>query len=120
MSVCVAVTDSPEGQAALAAAAQEATQLNTSLVAVNLTAAELDTPDTSPELDFEVVVPPRPSALDEVEQVLQLIDSRSDITRLVVGVRQRSAVGKALLGSLPQRLILEATVPVLSVRPGQV
>jgi len=101
MSVCVAVTDSPEGQAALAAAALEATQLHTSLVAVNLTAAELHTPTTSPELAFEVVVPPSPSALDEVEQVLQLIESRSDITRLVVGVRQRSAVGKALRAASP-------------------
>jgi nucleotide-binding universal stress UspA family protein len=120
MSVCVAVTDSAEGQAALAAAAQEANQLNTSLVAVNFTAAELDGSATSSGVALEVVVPPSPSALDEVEQVLQLLDSRPDITRLVVGVRQRSAVGKALLGSLPQRLILEATVPVLSVRPGQV
>jgi nucleotide-binding universal stress UspA family protein len=116
MSVCVAVTDSPEGQTALGAAVQEAVLLNTPLVAVNLTGGDLDTPAISPGLAFEVVVPPSPSALDEVEQVLQVIEKRSDITRLVVGVRPRSAVGKALLGSLPQRLILEATIPVLSVR----
>ena len=48
-----------------------------------------------------------------IEQVLQVIDGRPEITRLVVGMRKRSAIGKAVLGSIPQRLILEATVPVL-------
>ena len=67
-------------------------------------------------MQYEVVVPSGPSNLDEVEQVLQVIEGRSEITRLVVGVRKRSAIGKAVLGSIPQRLILEATVPVLSVK----
>jgi nucleotide-binding universal stress UspA family protein len=116
MSVCVAVTDSTEGQAALEAAAKEAVQLNVPLVAVNLTGSDLDTAAITPELQYEVVVPDGPSSLDEVEQVLQVIQDRPQITRLVVGVRKRSPVGKALLGSIPQRLILEATVPVLSVR----
>ena len=116
MSVCVAVTDSTEGQAALEAAAIEAVQLNVPLVAVNLTGSDLDTSVLTPELPYEVVVPSSPSSLDEVEQVLQVIQDRPEITRLVVGVRKRSPVGKAILGSIPQRLILEATVPVLSVR----
>jgi nucleotide-binding universal stress UspA family protein len=116
MSVCVAVTDSTEGQAALVAAAAEAVQLNVPLVAVNLTGTELDTSSIAPGLSCEVVVPSGPSALDEVEQVLQVIADHPEVTRLVVGVRKRSAVGKALLGSIPQRLILDATVPVLSVK----
>jgi len=115
MSVCVAVTDSAEGQAALEAAATEAARLNVPLVAVNLTASELDTSAISPELQYEIVVSSA-SRLDEVEQVLKVIEDRPEITRLVVGVRQRSALGKAVLGSIPQRLILEATVPVLSVK----
>ncbi|MFL6133740.1 MAG: universal stress protein [Nocardioidaceae bacterium] len=45
-----------------------------------------------------------------------MIEDHPEVTRLVVGVRQRSAIGKALLGSIPQRLILDATVPVLSVK----
>jgi nucleotide-binding universal stress UspA family protein len=116
MSICVAVTDSKEGQAALEAAAQEAVQLNVPLVAVNLTGSDLDTSAISPEPPYEVVVPGSPSALDEVEQVLQVLENRPEITRLVVGVRKRSPVGKAVLGSIPQRLILEATIPVLSVK----
>jgi nucleotide-binding universal stress UspA family protein len=115
MSVCVAVTDSAEGQAALEAAASEAARLNVPLVAVNLTASELDTSAISRDLHYEIVVN-SPSRLDEVEQVLKVIEDRPEITRLVVGVRQRSALGKAVLGSIPQRLILDATVPVLSVK----
>ena len=36
---------------------------------------------------------------------------------LVIGARHRSPVGKAFLGSVSQRLILEADVPVLVVKP---
>ena len=35
---------------------------------------------------------------------------------LVVGIRRRSPVGKALLGSNAQRIILNAACPVLTVR----
>jgi hypothetical protein len=112
----VAVTDSAEGQSALEAAGNEAVQLNVALVAVNLSGSELDTSLWPADLPYEVVVPDGPSHLDEVEQVLQVIEERPEITRLVVGVRKRSPVGKAVLGSIAQRLILEATVPVLSVK----
>jgi nucleotide-binding universal stress UspA family protein len=116
MSICVAVTDSEEGRAALDAAAREAVQHGVPLVAVNLTGAALDTAALSAELPYEVVVPSSPSSLDEIEQVLQVIEHRPEIIRLVVGVRKRSPVGKAVLGSIAQSLILEATVPVLSVK----
>ena len=36
---------------------------------------------------------------------------------LVIGARHRSPVGKAFLGSVSQRLILDADVPVLVVKP---
>ena len=116
MSVLVAVTDSPEGLAALEAAANEAATLNVPLTAVNLTSGELDTSRLADGVPVEVVVPTGGSDVDEVEQVLQAIEERSEVTRLVVGVRKRSPIGKAVLGSIAQRLILEATVPVLSVK----
>lgn len=37
---------------------------------------------------------------------------------LVIGARRRSPVGKALLGSVTQTVILEANVPVLVVKSG--
>jgi nucleotide-binding universal stress UspA family protein len=116
MSVLVAVTNSPEGHAALEAAANEASHLNVQLTVVNLTGSELDTSGISADVPYEVVVPTGGSDVDEVEQVLQAIEERSEVTRLVVGVRKRSPIGKAVLGSIAQRLILEATVPVLSVK----
>jgi nucleotide-binding universal stress UspA family protein len=118
MTILVAVTDSPEGQAALTAAAREAATFNEDLVAVNLTSADLDTTQLAAGTSVEVVVPPR-SNRDEVEEVLQVVESRSNISRLVVGVRRRSPVGKAVLGSIAQRLILEAPLPVLAVRASE-
>jgi K+-sensing histidine kinase KdpD len=116
MSVLVAVTDSAEGLAALEAAANEAATLNVPLTAVNLTGSDLDTSKLANGVPVEVVVPTGGSDVDEVEQVLQAIEERSEVTRLVVGVRKRSPIGKAVLGSIAQRLILESSVPVLSVK----
>jgi nucleotide-binding universal stress UspA family protein len=118
MSVLVAVTDSREGLAAFEAAVHEAAQLNVGLIAVNLTGADLDTSAVSPDLAYEVVVPSGPADIDEVEQVLREIETRPDVTRLVVGVRKRSAIGKAVLGSIAQRLLLEVDLPVLAVKAG--
>ncbi len=116
MSICVAVTDNTEGSAALEAAAIEAAKQGVQLVAVNLTASDLDTPKLAREWTTRYVARDSPSSLDEVEQVLKVIEDRPEVTLLVVGVRKRSPIGKVVLGSIPQRLILDATVPVLSVK----
>lgn len=42
-----------------------------------------------------------------------------DIDLLVIGIRRRSPVGKLLLGSNAQDIILQADCPVLSVKPDQ-
>ena len=116
MSVLVAVTDNAEGRAALRHAAQEAHRRGTALTAVNLTGSELDAPDVGPGSSYDVVVPDPGLDLDEVEQVVRVLEERPEVDLLVVGVRNRSALGKAILGSIAQRLILEAPVPVLAVK----
>ncbi|MGD4180791.1 universal stress protein [Xanthomonas citri pv. citri] len=116
MSICVAVTDNKEGTAALEAAVALAVRLDDRLVAVNLTGSDLDTSSIAQEVRHAVLVPQQPSELDEVEQVLRVIEDDPEVTMLVVGVRKRSPIGKVVLGSIPQRLILDATVPVLSVK----
>jgi nucleotide-binding universal stress UspA family protein len=50
------------------------------------------------------------------EKVLELAQS-AKAELLVIGARRRSPVGKFLLGSVTQTLILQAGVPVLVVKP---
>jgi nucleotide-binding universal stress UspA family protein len=116
MSICVAVTDNNEGGAALEAAANEALRLGVQLVAVNLTASDLDTSAIAEGVELEVVAPGGPSDVDEVDQVLGVLESHPEVTLLVVGVRKRSPLGKVVLGSIAQRLILDAPLPVLAVK----
>ena len=66
-------------------------------------------PDLTWDLHLETAVS------DPAAAVLQLVQ-RLEPEVLVIGARKRSPVGKALLGSVAQDLILEATVPVLVVK----
>ena len=55
---------------------------------------------------------------DLAEAVLDV--AREDGAALVVvGIRRRTPVGKLLLGSVAQRVILEADCPVLAVKPAR-
>ncbi|WP_337061402.1 universal stress protein [Kineococcus sp. G2] len=121
MSVMVAVTDSAEGQNALEAAYAEAKRLGTDLVVVNLRLSALDVSEAPEGLRLEVV--DRRARRNTAEAVLDALAERSGrVERLVIGVRRRSPVGKAVLGSLSQELLMEADVPILAVklpRPGK-
>jgi len=55
------------------------------------------------------------AGVDIAETLLGLVDTL-DADLLVIGARQRSPVGKALLGSVAQAVILHASVPVLVVK----
>lgn len=52
------------------------------------------------------------AVLDAAEQL--------DAKLVVVGLRRRTPVGKLLMGSVAQRILLGASCPVLSVKPGSV
>jgi nucleotide-binding universal stress UspA family protein len=115
MSVLVAVPDSPEGIAALAAGAAEADLLNTDLIVVNLALKPLDASVIPVGTQVKVIERVGRSDRDPAEAVLDEIETH-DVERLVIGVKRRSPVGKALLGSVSQRLLLESPVPVVAVK----
>ncbi|QUH03557.1 universal stress protein [Saccharopolyspora erythraea] len=118
MSIMVAVPDSVEGRAALDAAIAEARRLDTELVVVNLALTDLAAPEFPPGLEVTVLDREGRPDRDPADAVLDEIETRS-VERLVIGIRRRSPVGKALLGSISQRLLLDSPVPVLAIKPSE-
>ena len=115
MSVLVAVPDSPEGIAALAAGVAEADLVGTDLIVVNLALKALDTSSIPAGTQVKVIERAGRADRDPAEAVLDEIKAH-DVSRLVIGLKRRSPVGKALLGSISQRLLLESPVPVVAVK----
>jgi nucleotide-binding universal stress UspA family protein len=113
MTILVAVTDDPEGAAALEGAVVEGQRRDTEVVALNLRREPL----TVPPGVTGVTVVDRTSGVEDGDAVLEHVEKDPEVDLLVIGVRRRSPVGKAFLGDLAQRLLLEAPVPVLAVKP---
>ena len=111
MTILVAVTDDGPGAAALDVALDEAVRRATGVVALNLRALPLEVPAGAP-----VTVVDRTYGVEDGDAVLERLATDTDVDLLVIGVRRRSPVGKAFLGDVAQRLLLEADVPVLSVK----
>ncbi len=61
-------------------------------------------------------VQPDPRDRDPVGNLLDTAQ-RIDASAIVVGVRRRSPVGKLLLGSAAQQIILGANAPVICIKP---
>ena len=110
-AVVVAYSPDEYGEAALAAGAEEASRRSVPLVVVN----DADTVERLRERvgEVEVLQEVVPDVGAEVVRVAQ----ERDAELVVVGVRHRSPVGKALMGSVSQRVLLDATCPVLAVKP---
>ncbi len=115
MSVMVAVPDSPEGLAALAAGVAEAELLGTDLLVVNLALRPVDLATVPAAVRVEVIERSGKADRDPAEAVLDEIAAHEP-SRLVIGLKRRTPVGKVLLGSVSQRLLLESPVPVVAVK----
>lgn len=113
MTIIAAVPDTAEGTLALSTAASEARLLGTDLVAVNLGRGTLD----MSAYDGVTVLNLSPVS-DQVDGILAAIE-KHNATRLVIGIKRRTPVGKALLGSISQQLLLQSPVPVLAVKLGE-
>ena len=115
--IVVGYSSRPEGQAALKRALIEARLRGAALIVVN----------TSPETDTEGLVTELAAAgvRSEIRTPADLHDSAEELIRtaeatdadfIVIGLRRRSPVGKLLLGSNAQRVLLDAACPVLAVK----
>jgi nucleotide-binding universal stress UspA family protein len=125
--IVVGFASTPEGHAALRYAGQEALLRKLSLLVVDLSkeghdatpeAVDTDLGALRAELDAAglalEIAPPDP--LFEPSEHLLKVAQEADGTLIVVGLRHRSRVGKFLLGSSAQRILLEADCPVLAVK----
>lgn len=126
MTIVAVHSASPAGRAALAHAGREALLTADDLVVVaadprhrapttDEVLGELgDTADLLREAGVTVTVGHSPLT-DPSEAVVQ-VAQQHDARLIVLGLRHRTPVGKLLLGSTAQRILLEATCPVLAVK----
>ena len=106
-----------EGRAALQRAISEATLRGSSLLVVH-TAPDADPGELEQHLAASGVehrIQAATESLDPAEEVLRAAETAA-AEFIVIGLRRRSPVGKLLLGSNAQRVLLDAGCPVLAVK----
>lgn len=113
MAVLIARTHTPEGEAALAVAVEEARLRGEELLVFPLDGQRADVTAEGVPVRYAQA---DARARDAVGELLDLTNVEQ-VSVLVLGVRQRSPVGKLFLGSTAQKIILEANVPVIAVKP---
>ena len=115
--IVVGYSAKPEGRAALQRAVAEARLRHARLIVVH-TSPDAEVDELTAEFDAFGVpyeVKQAPDALDPAEELINAADS-VDAVFIVIGLRRRSPVGKLLLGSNAQRVLLDASCPVLAVK----
>ncbi|MCT7660141.1 universal stress protein [Mycobacterium deserti] len=116
------------GRAALEHGITEAKRRDTGVLVINATsgesyvdkrfAQEREVHDVEDKLTgcgvpFELT---QPVGVDAAGELLRAME-RPDAELLVIGVRHRNPVGKLLMGSVAQQLLLECPKPILAVKP---
>mgnify|MGYP000870011034 FL=1 len=128
MTILLAYAPRPEGQAALDKALQLAKQNNERLVVVNASpGGHKEDPSLAFAWDIERITEQIEKAgVDgEVKQFVRgnavvteiedLVESLH-VSMLVIGLRKRSPVGKLIMGSVAQDILLSVSCPVLAVK----
>ena len=125
-SIVVGYIPKPEGRAALRRAVEEAQLRQARLVVVN-TYRGLDSESTEAAVVLEELRSQLASSgvEHEIRQLVRGTDPADDLVSvaeevgadfIVIGLRRRSPVGKLILGSNAQRILLDAPCPVLAVK----
>jgi len=132
-TIVVGYVPKPEGKAALRRAAEEAKLRDSRLVVVNSHRGgrEFDRDDA---IESEAQLAEVKSVLTshgvehDVRQLVRGMDPAEDLVNvatevdaelIVIGLRRRSPVGKLILGSNAQRVLLDAPCPVLAVKAAE-
>ena len=129
MTVVVGYVPTPEGESALMHAVDEARARDARLVVVNTSRGDALVDEryaSDDQLDVlrkrladtgvEHEVVHRMRGREASEEILAVAhERRADL--VVIGLRRRSPVGKLLMGSTAQRVLLDAPCPVLAVKP---
>ena len=128
MTILVAYVPRPEGRAALDKAIEIATRRQERLVVVNASPGgkedetvlvdgyegervEERLAQLPIQAEFKQFVRGR-STLDEIEALV----TELNVSVLVIGLRKRTAVGKLLLGSMAQEILMTIPCPILAVK----
>jgi nucleotide-binding universal stress UspA family protein len=130
MPVLVGFVPTPEGRAALRRAVLECHLRGTSLIVVNSEQGSVD-PTSDPStaevssicIDLgvnepEVEVRQFRNGYEPADDVLDVAEE-TQAELIVIGLRRRTAVGKLILGGSAQRILLDASCPVLAVKADQ-
>jgi len=128
MTILVAYVPRPEGQAALEQGMEIAKRRNERLLVVNASpggakedasvadALEVERVEqllrySGLNAEFKQYVRGK-SAVEEIEDLIESLPA----SLLVIGLRKRSPVGKLIMGSVAQELLLSVSCPVLAVK----
>lgn len=126
MTIAVAHSDTARGKAALRSAAQEALWRGEPLAVLRIVGG-VDAPRDDPALATELAAElaeftdltwdlhATAEGLDTADALLDLAE-KVDATLLVLGSRRRRPIGKLILGSVVQQVLLKSTIPVLVVK----
>jgi nucleotide-binding universal stress UspA family protein len=130
MTIVVGYTADRFGEVAVEHGIAEAKRRGTGLLVVNSTAGDsyvdaafaqskdvrgLEAQLADCGVPFEVQQPVGVYAADALIAAME----NDDAELLVIGLRHRSPVGKLLLGSVSQQVLLECPKPVLAVKPNE-
>jgi nucleotide-binding universal stress UspA family protein len=129
MTVLVGYLPTPEGEAAFAAALDEAARRCEPLLLINSprggapVSTDVAAPDHLAALlakaaDAGVALEIRQNShAGEFSDILLATADEAGASVIVIGLRRRSPVGKLFLGSTAQQILLNADRPILAVKP---
>lgn len=126
MTILVAYVARPEGQAALDKGIEIATRRNERLVVVNAGPGGRDESivdgyegerlaERLSQLPIQAEFKHFVRGKSTIEEIEELVDALQ-VSVLIIGLRKRSPVGKLLLGSMAQEILLNVSCPVLAVK----